>query len=92
MEDLRGERGGGFGGPAGLGRALVLEQAAVQGVRGEAGARPDPLQCRFRLLLQPLPARPLRDPPRPLQRVSTPKFPKSLLSLSLEFGAELSLI
>lgn len=54
--------------PPRLGGALVPEPAAVQGVRGEARARPDPLQPRLRLLLQPLPARPLRDPLHPLQR------------------------
>lgn len=71
MEGVRGRGGGGVAGAAGLGRAVVPEPEAVQGVRGEAGAGADPLQPRLRLLLQPLPTRPLRDPPRPLQGVRT---------------------
>lgn len=51
-----------------MGGALVLESAALQRVRGEARSRADPLLPRLRLLLQPLPARPLRDPARSLQR------------------------
>lgn len=60
--DGRGGGGGGLALAAGVGWALVLEPAAVQGVRREARPRPDPLQPRLRLLLQPLPARALRDP------------------------------
>lgn len=59
LEDLRGDGGGGIAGPPRVGGSVVPQPKAVQGVRGEAGPCPDPLQPRLRLLLQPLPARPL---------------------------------
>ncbi|KAG0448084.1 hypothetical protein HPP92_028014 [Vanilla planifolia] len=45
-----------------------LNRRALQGIRGEAGSCPDPLQPRLCILVQPFPARSLRDPSRPLQR------------------------
>jgi hypothetical protein len=53
---------------------LVPEPAAVQGVRGAAVAGAGPLRPRLRLLLQPLRARSLRDPPLPVQ-ACTPSSP-----------------
>ena len=72
VEIVRGDGGGGLTVSPRLGRALVLEPAAVQGVRGEERPGPDPLQRRLRLFLQPFPARPFRDPPSPLQTVTKP--------------------
>lgn len=58
---VRGSGGGGVAGPSGLGRAVVLESAALQGIRREASVGPGHIQRRLRLLLQPISARSLRD-------------------------------
>lgn len=65
---LRGSGGGGIAATAGLGWAMVLEQAALQGVRGEAGIGPNHIQCCLCFLLQSLSACPLRDHSHSLQR------------------------
>lgn len=49
---MGGNGGGRVAGAAGMGRTLVPQSAAVQRVRGEAGAGPDNLQRRVRLFLQ----------------------------------------
>lgn len=66
--DLRRSGGGRVAVPSRLGWALVPQPPPLQGVRREASAGADPIQRRLCLLLQPPPARPLRDHPSPLQR------------------------
>lgn len=67
---VRGSGGGGIAAAAGLGRTLVLEPPALQGVRREAGIGPDHIQRCLCLLLQSFPACPFRDHSHSLQRVS----------------------
>ncbi|THG10969.1 hypothetical protein TEA_028062 [Camellia sinensis var. sinensis] len=66
--DIRGSGGGGIAVDAGMGGAVVLEQKTLQRVRREEATRSDHLQRRLRLLLQPPPARLIRDHPHSLQR------------------------
>ena len=77
MGDLRERRRFGVAEFTGLDRAMVLEPQALQGVWREARISPDHLQRRLRILLQSLPACPIRDHSYSLQRVS------NLLSLCL---------
>lgn len=79
MGDLRERRRIGVAVPAGMDGAVVPEPQALQGVRREARLGSDHLQRCLRLLLQPLPARPLRDHPHPLQRVRTFLLPLRLV-------------
>lgn len=90
--DLRGERRRRLAVAVGVGRSLVLEPATVQGVRGEERFGSDPLQRRLRFLLQSLPARPLRDHPRPLQRRTMDQLEGGPILLDNSFGVYIALL
>ena len=84
--DLRRSGGGRVAVPSRLGWAVVPQPPPLQGVRREASAGADPIQRRLCLLLQPPPARPLRDHPSPLQRVRPPSSLSNLKSTISQFS------
>lgn len=79
MGNIRRSCSVGIAGRSGMDGPLVSQPQIVQRIRRETCSRPDPLQRRFRFLLQSSPARSVRDHTSSLYRGKVDKLENGLV-------------